>query len=349
VIPKIGPLAVLTIALAQVKLDRMAKQLPVDAPWTAKRAAEWDARTLGSWLDGAGIRTNIARDLFAMAIRGMFTADLHETSLLHLLWLVRSAGNWNTLVSIEGGYQENLVEGGAGSIAHRMADELGDAVRLSCPARAVTQREDSVVVEAGELTVAARAAVVATPPALTLEIAFDPPLPDDRMTLYRKSVAGHESKTIVVYDEPFWRTDGFSGQAAEPGNASELTLDSSPESGSPGVLASFTFGEVAEKFDALEEAERRRLVLESLVRRFGPRAASPSEFIETPWWKEEWTRGCTMAHLGPGVLTRYGPLIREPWGRVHWAGTETATVSHGAMDGAARSGERAANEILALC
>jgi monoamine oxidase len=54
-----------------------------------------------------------------------------------------------------------------------------------------------------------------------------------------------------------------------------------------------------------------------------------------------------MAHFTPGTLTRYGRLLREPFGRVHWAGTETATVSHGAIDGAVRSGERAAAEILA--
>jgi monoamine oxidase len=70
--------------------------------------------------------------------------------------------------------------------------------------------------------------------------------------------------------------------------------------------------------------------------------------IETPWWTEEWTRGCSMAHLPPGMLTRHGSLLRKPEGRVHWAGTETATISHGAIDGAVRSGDRAATEILEL-
>jgi monoamine oxidase len=150
----------------------------------------------------------------------------------------------------------------------------------------------------------------------------------------------------VVYDEPFWRADGFSGQSSEPNSASEVTLDASPVAGSPGVIASFTFGHVAERVDALEAGERRRMVVDLLTTRFGTRAASPSDYIETAWWKEEWTRGCSMAHLPPGVLTRYGHLLREPFGRVHWAGTETSTVSHGAIDGAVRSGERAATEIL---
>jgi monoamine oxidase len=345
-IPKISPLAVITIALAQAKLDRMAKHVPLEAPWTAKRAAEWDARSVAWYLEHTGIRTTIARDLFEMAVRGLFTGDLSDTSFLHLLFLARAHGSINALFSIEGGNQENLVEGGAGSIAQRVADALGDAIHLNAPVRSVTQRDDHLLVEADGLTVAALHAVVAVPPSLAVEIAFDPALPDDRLMLYRKAVAGNETKSLLIYDEPFWRADGFSGQTAEPRSAAEVTLDATPASGRPGVIASFTFGAVAERLDALEAGERRRAVLDAMTARLGRRAALPSEFIETPWWTEEWTRGCSMAHFPPGVLTRYGTLLREPFARVHWAGTETSTAGHGAIDGAVRSGERAAAEIL---
>ena len=345
-IPKISPLAIITIALAQMKLDRMAKHVPVDAPWMARRADEWDSRTVAWWLERSGIRTTIARDLFEMAVRGLFTGDLNEVSFLHLLFLVRAHGSINTLFSIEGGSQENMVEGGAGSIAQRIAEDLGDAVRLSAPVRSITEREDHVDVDADDLAVSARRVVVAVPPALTLEIEFDPVVPPDRLTLYRSAVAGPETKTLVVYDEPFWRGDGFSGQTSEPGSVAEVTLDASPASGRPGVIAAFTFGPVAARVDALDRGERRRALVDALTARLGRRAASPSEVIETAWWREEWTRGCSFAHLPPGILTRFGPLVREPFGRVHWAGTETSTTSHGAIDGAVRSGERAAAEIL---
>ena len=344
-IPKISPLAVISIALAQLRIDRMSKQVPLEAPWTAKRAAEWDARTVAEYLEHTGIRTKIGRDLFEMAVRGLFTGDLNDTSFLHLLFLVRAHGSINALFSIEKGAQENMVDGGAGSIAHKIADSLGDAVHLSAPVRSITERDDRVVVEAGDLEVTARHAVVTVPPALVNDIAFEPPLPDDRKALYGKAVAGPESKTLVVYDEPFWRAAGFSGQTAGPGSAAEVTLDASPSSGTPGVIASFTFGAVAERVQALDPAVRRQQVLDLLTARLGPRAATPVEFVETAWWTEEWTRGCSMAHFPPGLLTRYGPLLREPFGRVHWAGTETSTTSHGAIDGAVRSGERAAAEI----
>jgi len=345
-IPKISPLAVITIALAQAKVDRMAKKVPVDAPWEAKRAAEWDGRSVAWWVERCGIRTDVGRDLFEMAVRGLFCTDLHEVSLLHLLQLVHAHGSINTLFSIEGGTQENLVDEGAGSIAQRVADALGDSVHLSSPVRSITQQADRVTIVADGLSVVARDVVVATPPALALEIAFDPVLPDDRRELYKSAVAGSETKTMVVYDEPFWRADGFSGQSAGAGTAAEVTIDASPSSGKPGFIASFTFGAVAERLDALAPAERRAAVLGELIARFGPKAASPVEFVETSWWTEEWTRGCSMAHLPPGILTRYGKLLQEPFGRVRWAGTETATTSHGAIDGAVRSGQRVADEII---
>jgi monoamine oxidase len=346
-IPKISPLAVLTIAFAQARLDFMANRVPLDEPWTAKRAAEWDSRSIAWFLERSGIRTTIARELFDSVVRGLFCGDLNRVSFLNLLFLIRASGGFNSLVSITGGYQENLVAGGAGAIARLVADELGDRVRMCTPARAIRQAADHVVVESDALTVSARHAVVAVPPALALEIAFDPALPADRLTLYRHSTAGPETKTLVVYDEPFWRAEGFSGQSAGPSSVSEVTLDASPSAGRPGVIASFTFGPVAERFDALDNSERRRLLIAAMVERFGPRAASPSDVIETPWWKEQWTRGCSMAHWSPGILTKYGSLLRQPFGRVHWAGTETATMSYGSIDGAVRSGERAAEEILA--
>ena len=345
-IPKISPWAVATIALAQAKIDRLAGRVPLDAPWTARRAAEWDSHSVAWFLDRSRIHTPIARDLFEMAVRGLFAADLNDVSFLHLLLLAHGHHSINSLFSIKGGSQENMVVGGAGLIAQRVADALGEAVHLGVPVRSIAQRDDHVIVEGDGLAVSARRAVVTVPPSLAVEIEFEPALSADRLTLYQNAPGGSETKTLVVYDEPFWRTDGFSGQTAEPGSAAEVTLDATPAGGSPGVIASFTFGRIAERFGALDPDVRRRAVVDALAARLGPRAGSPIEFIETSWWTEPWTRGCSMAHLGPGILTKYGPLLREPFGRVHWAGTETSTTSHGAIDGAVRSGERVAAEVL---
>ena len=88
-------------------------------------------------------------------------------------------------------------------------------------------------------------------------------------------------------------------------------------------------------------------MLASLVGYFGKRAGKPVDFVEQDWSAEEWTRGCYGAHMAPGVMTQFAPVLREPVGRIHWAGTETATAWSGYMDGALTSGERAAAEVLA--
>lgn len=346
-IPKISPMAVLQIAAAQWRVDRMARTVPLEAPWSARDAEAWDATTLGAWLAGTRIQSRLGRDLFEMAVRGLFAApDLCDVSLLNFLFLVRAHGKIEHLFSIEGGAQENLVDGGLGGLCVRLAARLGDSVRLAAPARAITQGKERVTVAADGLSVSARCAVVAVPPALALEIGFDPPLEADRRALYAGAVAGVETKSSIVYDRPFWRDDGLSGQSAEPGSAAEVTIDASPADGAHGVVASFTFGGVAARLDALDAHERRSAVLDALARRFGAAARSPVDFVETPWWQETWSRGCSMAHFGTGLLTRHGHLLRTPFGRVHWAGTETSTQGHGAVEGAIRSGERAATEVL---
>lgn len=344
-IPRISPAAVLTIALAQQRLNRMSRRVPLDAPWSAKRAAEWDNESIGSWLDRTKVSTSIGRDLLTMAVRGLMAADLREVSLLHLLFLAHAHGGIDKLFSIEGGAQENLVAGGMGAVAERVAEDLGDRVHLNAPVRRIAQTHDDVTVAADGIEVRARRVVVAVPPALALDIDFDPALPTDRRALYGVAVAGEETKTLLVYDRPFWREDGLSGQSAEPRSAAEVTIDASPADSGRGVLAAFTFGPVAAALDNTAEADRRAALLAAMTQRFGPRASQPEAVVETAWFREPWSRGCSFAHLPVGALTSHGHLLRTPFGLVHWAGTETATVSHGAIDGAVRSGERAAAEV----
>ena len=61
---------------------------------------------------------------------------------------------------------------------------------------------------------------------------------------------------------------------------------------------------------------------------------------------EEYSRGCYGGRMGTGVWTRYAQSLREPVGRIHWAGSETSDIWNGYLDGAVRSGERAAEEAL---
>jgi monoamine oxidase len=213
--------------------------------------------------------------------------------------------------------------------------------------RQIEVRGDRVVVEAGAGTFTGRRVVITAPPLLAGRIEYDPPMPPWRAQLTQRTPMGSVIKCQVVYDEPFWRADGLSGQATGDGEGARVVFDNSPPDGSPGVLLGFLEGDEARRLTRLDEATRRQAVVDSLTRYFGPRAARPVGYHELDWQRQAWTGGCYGTLFGPNVWTRYGPALREPVGPVHWAGTETATVWSGYMDGAVQSGQRAAAEVLA--
>jgi monoamine oxidase len=158
---------------------------------------------------------------------------------------------------------------------------------------------------------------------------------------------GHVVKVQAIYERPFWREDGLNGSSLSDVGPCNVTLDSSPRSGRPGVLLGFVGGDEARRFTRLAQPERRRAALASFARCFGPRALEPVDYLEADWASEPYSRGCPVGIAPPGVLTTYGAALREPVGAIHWAGTETSTYWNGYMDGAVRSGERAAAEVLA--
>jgi monoamine oxidase len=345
-IPRISPVALLSAGQAIARMNAMAKKVPVEAPWDASKAAEWDALSVRAWLSAGRVPTRLARDLIEATVRACFAAELSEVSFLNWLFLVRSAGGIESLMNIAGGYQDAQFAGGVGQVPDAMAAELGEAVLLGAPVTGVRVDGDRVEVASGAVTVSARRVVLALPRALAAGIRFDPALPADHALLLHQVPAGTEVKMVALYDEPFWRHDGVSGATVATDDAIEVTLDTCQPGHGQGVVAGYSAGPRARALSALGEAERRDVFVRMLTRRLGPKAATPVEVMEQNWVEERWTRGCSMGHFPTGVLTQYGRRLREPVGRLHWAGTETASTSYGAMDGAVRSGERVCEEIL---
>ncbi len=347
-IPRISPIALISAAQAISRLNKMAKTVPVDAPWSAPKAAAWDALSMRGWLTAGRVPTRTARDLVEATVRACFCCELSEVSLLNWLFLVSSAGGVESLMNIKGGYQDSQFEGGVQSIPIAMAAELGDAVVLDSPVSAIRQTSEVVEVTSRRATVTARHVVLALPRALTAGIQFDPVLPADHVQLIHQIPAGTEIKLVALYDQPFWRHEGVSGASVATDDAIEVTLDTCQPGYPQGVVAGYCAGPRARALAERPKEERHAEFVRTLTTRLGPKAAKPLEILELNWAEEEWTRGCSMGHFPTGVLTQYGRRLREPVGRLHWAGTETATTSYGAMDGAVRSGERVCEEILNL-
>ncbi|HEY1273925.1 MAG TPA: flavin monoamine oxidase family protein [Thermoleophilaceae bacterium] len=337
---------------AVVKLDPMAATVPVAAPWKAPRAAEWDAMSAEDWAQ-ANLPSPNARKIFAVAWEALFGAEPRQTSLLYALAYIATAGNETTpgsvarLFTTGGGAQDSRFVGGSQRVAIEVAKRLGRQVVLGSPVSEIEQHRGRVVVTSQRMIVEARQVIVAVPPALAARIDFSPKLPRGHRRLLKKIVPGHLIKWEAVYDTPFWRAQGLSGQAVSDVGPANTTFDNSPPGGDPGVVFGFVGGDSARSFARLSRSRRREAVLGNFVTFFGDEARGPRDSFEMDWTTEAWTRGCPVGSMGRGVMRKYGPFLRKPAGRVHWAGTETATYWNGYMDGAVRSGEAAAKQVLA--
>ncbi len=346
-VPALPLLSLLDLQRNIWRLDGLARRVPLEHPHAAPRAAEWDALTLESWKQ-RHVPSWGARAALDIATRAISGAEPSELSFLHFLFYVHSNGGLMPLAEIENGAQAERIEGGAQSIALRLAEPLGERVVLSAPVRAVLQDAQGVVVHGEGRSWRGRHAVVAVPPVLAERMDFGTELPGARRRAHAELPMGSVIKVVATYARPFWREAGFSGEAVSDKGPVRLCFDDSGPNGHHPALVGFFLGDTARAWTGRPAEERRRAALECLARFFGPQALEPTAYADLDWLSEPWSTGCYVGLPRPGTLTAIGDALRAPCGRVHWAGTETAVVGCGYIDGAVESGERAAAEISAI-
>lgn len=347
VMPLGDPLATMESIEAMLELNLMASEIPLDAPWTAPHAITWDGSTVETWIQ-THVESKHARQLLTLAVEAIFSAEPRDLSLLHFLFYIRSGGNIEQLLSVTHGAQERRFHQGSQFIANRVAEELGPRLFLNAFVHTIIHDAQTVRVISDTREVSAQYALLALPPTLAGRMRYQPALPGYRDQFTQRMPMGTVIKVQCLYERPFWRDEGYSGQVTSDTGAVRITFDNSPESGRPGVLMGFIEGDEGRIWGRKSFAERQAEVLACFTRYFGEQASSPFAYEELNWADEELTRGCYAGFLPPGVWTTYGEALRQPVGRLHWAGTETATLWNGYMEGAVRSGERAAQELLDL-
>lgn len=325
----------------------LVAQVPVDTPWSAPRGREWDGITMSEWIRSE-MKNPAARAMTRLLIRDLFTVEPEEISLLYFLSYVRSGNSLEEMWGIEDAAQAFHVPGSMHQLAGRMGAELLDQLALGEPVTAIAQDPTSVVVTSSSRAWNARRVIVAVPLPLSTRILYEPALPSKRDALAQRSPMGSVIKYWVAYKEPFWRRRGLSGMVASDRAPTEGFLDASPPEGDVGLLVGFFTANAALEWTGRPMEERRQVIVRRVAELLGPEGADPIDYIDTDWPSESWTRGCYGANMGPGVLTTLGPSLRPAFGRIHWAGTETSPVWTGYIEGAIRSGERAAAEALAL-
>jgi monoamine oxidase len=346
--PRISPFALADLAQGVARFARLAARTDLERPWLTPGAAVLDGQTWESWIR-RNLRTKTGRAYFHIACEAVWAAEASDVSLLHALFYTHSNADLDTLLAVDRGAQQDRVVGGSVLVAEAMAAALGERVVLGRPVRRIEHDGSGVRVIARDGSARpGDAAVVTLPPTLAGRLEYDPPLPSWRDQLTQRMPAGSVIKAFAIYPEPFWRADGLNGQAASDTGPVKVTFDTSPPSGTPGVMMGFIEGKDARDWARRSAAERQEAVIGCFVRYFGQAAARPERYVERDWMAEEFTRGCYGAHFPPGVWTSYGEAWRAPAGRLHWAGTECASRWNGYMEGAVRSGEATADAVAAL-
>lgn len=326
------------------KLNEMARSVPGEAPWTAPNAAELDNITLGEWLNQQGVTTEDKIGL-NMSTTLTFGAPPASLSLLHYLSIINTSDcSLEQLEGIKDGAQETRFVGGSQILCTKMAENLGDKLKLSCPVHKIVGWDQDVVeLHTDQGIIQARQIIAALNPALCNQIQFTPALPSGRAGLQDRWPAhAPMRKTVHVYARPFWRDRGMNGQIVQTQGPIIWSYDNSPPDGSIGIISAFIKpGQLSH-----DPAEAERVLSGLYARALGEEARQPTQFHDHDWGKvDPWSLTC-IHPIPPGFWTQWGEFLRPAAGRMIWSGTETADIWPGAMDGAVRSGHRAAFQAL---
>ncbi len=324
-------------------------RIRLDTPWTARGADTLDAMTAGDWMRHH-LHHADAYSAFQIAIESVFAAHPDDISLLHALHYTRSGQGFLSLTESAGGAQQDRLQRGLQPLAESYLAEL-EARGVVCvfeqPVRRIEQSKAGVKVHTDSEIYTADRVICAAPPALAAEIHYDPPLPQDKQACLENLQPGCAIKCFAVYEQPFWRAQGWSGSAISDVGPIHVCFDVTPPDESRGILMGFIEGRDAVRESESAPEQRRAQFIEALVSFFGPDAARPTAYYDHSWRHDEWARGCYAGVAPRGHWTSVGHQLRKPHGRIHWAGTETSTHWTGYFEGAVRAGQRAANEALA--
>jgi len=347
-IPRLAPHHLIAMHLTLRKLERMSQTLDAESPAQHPKAAAWDAISMAYWIERHA-RTAIVKQLITAAIHAVFATEPAQLSLLQFLFYVRSAGSLLALLEIPGGAQEQRIMGGAQMLSEHLATTVrsqGGSFQLDHAVTTVAQDAHGITVHCQDKAYHADKLVVALAPAHCQHIAWQPTLPLHRQHIIQHMPMGRVIKVVAIYPTAFWLEQGNSGEVVCDTGPLRMSFDDSPVDQKHGALVGFILGQAADEWSARSQAERREAVLQQLAQYFGPAAVTPSEFLEKDWCQDPWSHGCYVGLFTPGSMHTLAPMMRQPVGNIYWAGTETATVWNGYMDGAIQSGERAAQQIL---
>lgn len=325
------------------KLSEMSRDVPSGAPWKSPKAAELDKLSVGDWLATQNIKPE-DRSGWDAALTLTGGASPAKMGLLHYLSMINSAScNYEQLDSIKDSAQGTRFVGGSQILSSKMAEQLGDKLRLQCPVRKISDWDREVVsLHTDQGLIRARKVIVAIHPALCNQVQFEPALPAARSALQRAWPAHSPARKIaMVYSRPFWREKDLNGHIFQSNGPIIWAWDNSPPNGEIGIINAF----ISNANLPSDHETAQSILTEIFARAWGDEALQPVAYHDHDWRYDPWTLTCVSA-IPPGFWTTHGEALHPPCGNLFWSGTETADIWAGYMDGAVRSGHHSALQVL---
>lgn len=344
-----SPLAWFDVNFVMRKMEKMMEMIPVEDPWNSPHAIEWDDMSISTFVEKE-CWTRHGREFILSTCQANLASDPAHVSLLWALWYVKCCDGNRRIWNVDNGAQERKFVGGSMTVSEKLAELLGDKVVLNSQVCTLTQTDSEVTVtNTDNITYKADYVIMAIPLPMQLKLHYDPPLPALRNQLIQRTPVGCVIKANLYYKYPFWREKGFNGFISCFDG--QLVVGNVLDDCRPGfnlaALTVFIFTDHAIQLQELSQEARLKVVTQDLARTYScDDALYPVHFEEHNWLEEQYSGGCYVCTFAPGVLSRFGKIIREPFQRVFFAGTETATSWPGYMNGAVQAGERAAREAM---
>ncbi|GMQ27812.1 flavin monoamine oxidase family protein [Algoriphagus confluentis] len=346
VIPKLGLFALVQLAWVMRKIQKMADSVSLEAPWIHPKSKEWDSLTLEDFLIQNCTHSQ-TRQVFQVGCETIFACQLKEISLLHALFYIRSGTSLDCLINIKDGAQQHRVKGGMQTLAEKIAERFAKQIRFNYPVSRIQKTNSGYLVSGDGFELDCKQIILAVPPPLLSNIQFSPRLSFEKSELLKNYPMGRVGKCFMIYDRPFWRAMGFSGQAlSDESTPFQTFFDCSPADASRGIIMGFTIGGRADSFFALGKKERKEKLEAVLIRYFGEKAKKSIQYEDFTMTDESWSQGCYAGLMPKGAWTAWQDAYRKSEGNIHFAGTEAAERWHGYIEGAVISGEAAAEKCL---
>ncbi|MDK9302781.1 flavin monoamine oxidase family protein [Propionibacterium freudenreichii] len=339
------PFAAADLGQGVLRLRRLAERTVSDPAWAGANTA-WLDQPMERWLT-ANLRTPSAQRDLRGALRAVVHGPLSDTTLGDVLTHVRAGVDMENLIATNGDIGQVRLVDGVLQLAERMAAQLEGRVRLSTPVVTIDQEDDAVVVVTSEgEQIRARTAVLSVPPWLAKDLVWAPQLDPWRYETVQKTPAGAIIKCHMLFEPPWWRDAGLSGQMAADDGPVRVTFDTSDPASERGILMGFFEGAEAATLTKFSASMRERVFRDALVTVFGEQAATPLEYLDHDWGADPFTKGSHGAHFAPGLWSVTGQQLGARFGRVHFAGAEYASKFNGYMEGAVRSGTDTAAQVV---